>query len=140
VNHPYLTAQEIHPMTVVETALLFGLLPAAITLGIGGLVYATSGRRSARYRPGRPFKFDPVWFVAGEHSSRDHSGGDHSGRDHRGGEATGPYAAPALPAGEHHSAIEARHAAAEARAEQGLARAVPASTRRTGKGGARGTW
>ncbi|MCI0687252.1 MAG: hypothetical protein L0Y54_08455, partial [Sporichthyaceae bacterium] len=29
-----------------------------------GLVAAGSSRRSKRYRPGRPFVFSPVWFLA----------------------------------------------------------------------------
>jgi hypothetical protein len=43
--------------------LLFG---SAIVLGllITGIVYAGGTRRSRRYRPGRPFPFTPVWFLA----------------------------------------------------------------------------
>jgi hypothetical protein len=36
----------------------------AVYLVIAGLVYMGSGRRSKRYRPGRPFEFTSVWFLA----------------------------------------------------------------------------
>lgn len=52
-------------MSVTETVLIFVVIPAAIVLVIAGLAYAGGGRRtSKRYRPGRPFEFTPVWFVA----------------------------------------------------------------------------
>jgi hypothetical protein len=42
------------------------LLAAAIGvfLVVTGLVYVGTSRRSKRYRPGRPFPFTPVWFLA----------------------------------------------------------------------------
>jgi hypothetical protein len=36
----------------------------AVALFVSGLVYAGGSRRSRRYRPGRPFPFTPVWFLA----------------------------------------------------------------------------
>jgi hypothetical protein len=35
-----------------------------VALFVAGLVYVGGGRRSRRYRPGRPFQFIPVWFLA----------------------------------------------------------------------------
>lgn len=49
------------------------LIAVAVALGlvVTGLVYSGGGRRSKRYRPGRPFEFTPVWFLASpEHQSR----------------------------------------------------------------------
>jgi hypothetical protein len=48
----------------METVLVFGGIPVAVALVIAGLVYTGSARRSKRYRPGRPFEFQPVWFLS----------------------------------------------------------------------------
>ncbi len=41
------------------------LVPAlVITVVITALVYVGGARRAKRYRPGRPFDFTPVWFLA----------------------------------------------------------------------------
>lgn len=50
-------------MSVAETVLVFLGIPLALYLLIAGAVYGLSGRQT-RYRPGRPFAFEPVWFVA----------------------------------------------------------------------------
>jgi hypothetical protein len=51
-------------MTVLETVVIFVGIPAAVIAVIAGLVYGAGARRSKRYRPGRPFEFTPVWFLA----------------------------------------------------------------------------
>ena len=51
-------------MTVLETALVFVGIPLAIAGAIALFVYGTSSRRAPRYRPGRPYSFTPVWFLA----------------------------------------------------------------------------
>jgi hypothetical protein len=52
-------------LSVAETLLVFAGSPIAIAAVVYGLVYGASGRRAnKRYRPGRPFQFSPVWFVA----------------------------------------------------------------------------
>jgi hypothetical protein len=52
-------------LSVSETVLTFVVIPAAIVLVIAALAYAGGARRvSKRYRPGRPFEFAPVWFLA----------------------------------------------------------------------------
>jgi len=44
------------------------VIPLAIALAVVAFVYAAvyagSARRARRYRPGRPFEFTPVWFLA----------------------------------------------------------------------------
>jgi hypothetical protein len=44
------------------------VIPLAIALAVVALtyavVYAGSAKRARRYRPGRPFEFTPVWFLA----------------------------------------------------------------------------
>ena len=44
------------------------VIPLAIALAVVAVVYAAvyagSARRAKRYRPGRPFEFTPVWFLA----------------------------------------------------------------------------
>jgi hypothetical protein len=52
-------------LSIAETLLIFAGIPAAIVAAVYALVYGAGGRRaSKRYRPGRPFAFAPVWFVA----------------------------------------------------------------------------
>lgn len=51
-------------MSIIETALIFAGIPAAVVLLVAGAVYAGGSRRSKRYRPGRPFEFTPVWFLS----------------------------------------------------------------------------
>jgi hypothetical protein len=51
-------------MTIVQVLLVFVGIPVAVFLLLAAAVYGLSSRRSRRYRPGRPFDFQPVWFVA----------------------------------------------------------------------------
>jgi hypothetical protein len=51
-------------MTVAETVLVFIGIPLAVCLLVAAAVYGTSNRHAPRYRPGRPFPFTPVWYVA----------------------------------------------------------------------------
>ena len=51
-------------MSISETLLIFVGIPAAIVALVAILVYGGSARRARRYRPGRPFTFTPVWFLA----------------------------------------------------------------------------
>lgn len=48
----------------VKTLLLLLGAALAVYLVIAALVYVGSGRRSRRYRPGRPFEFTSVWFLS----------------------------------------------------------------------------
>ena len=58
-------------MSITETVLVFVGIPAAVVATVYALVYATTARRvSKRYRPGRPFTFAPVWFLAPEPATR----------------------------------------------------------------------
>lgn len=52
-------------MSITQTVLVFVGIPAAVIAVVFALVYGMSARRSSkRYRPGRPFVFAPVWFLA----------------------------------------------------------------------------
>ena len=52
-------------MSITSTVLMFVLLPTAVVVVIAGLSLAGgSGRRARRYRPGRPYDFTPIWFLA----------------------------------------------------------------------------
>jgi hypothetical protein len=104
-------------MTPIQTVLIFVGVPLAITLALAALVYGASARRSPRYRPGRPYPVRPVWFLAAEPAAAL----DRDGH-------------PALPAGESHAAIEARHTEADRPGE------IPAAPAAQPKGGARGNW
>jgi hypothetical protein len=50
-------------VTVWETLLVFGVLPAAGFGLLALLVYGPSMTRSARYRPGRSWDHEPVWYI-----------------------------------------------------------------------------
>lgn len=52
-------------MSIIETLVVFAGIPLAVVAVIYGLVYAGSARSNdRRYRPGRPFDFQPVWFLS----------------------------------------------------------------------------
>lgn len=53
-------------LVVIETVLVFVIIPAAVIGGIAALVLAGSDRSkpSRRYRPGRPYEFPAMWFTA----------------------------------------------------------------------------
>jgi hypothetical protein len=48
----------------IITVLIFVGIPVAVFLLVAGMVYAGSARRGKRYRPGRPYRFTPVWFLS----------------------------------------------------------------------------
>jgi hypothetical protein len=47
-----------------QDLLIFVGIPLAVVGIIFALVYASGGRGAKRYRPGRPYPFAPVWFLA----------------------------------------------------------------------------
>ena len=51
-------------MTVWETVLVFGVLPLAALGLLALLVFGPGAARTPRYRVGRPWDYDPVWYVA----------------------------------------------------------------------------
>lgn len=107
-------------MTITETVLVFVAVPFAVSGILALLIFGAGARRAPRYRPGRPFSFAPVWFLAAPPH-----------RDVDEGRAALPPGAdrPSLAAD---TPVAARHTTAE----------EPATATRTAtrKGGARGTW
>lgn len=59
-------------MSPLETALIFGGIPLAVVAITYVLVFATGRRSTPRYRPGRPYEFSPVWYLAAHEDSEDH--------------------------------------------------------------------
>jgi hypothetical protein len=59
-------------MSVLNTFLVYAVIPLGIILVIGSLAFVGGdrGQRRSRYRPGRPYDFEPVWFL----SSRETAG------------------------------------------------------------------
>ena len=53
-------------MSISNTVLVYVVIPAAIITVVASLVFAGSDRtrRTKRYRPGRPYDFQPMWFLA----------------------------------------------------------------------------
>lgn len=50
-------------MTIVETLLVFLGAPALAAGVLAALVYGSSARRSPRYRPGRGWSHEDVWYL-----------------------------------------------------------------------------
>jgi hypothetical protein len=52
-------------LSITQTVLVFVGIPLLVVLLVYGAVYGTAARKaSKRYRPGRPYTFAPVWFLA----------------------------------------------------------------------------
>ncbi len=53
-------------MSVLSTVLIYAIIPAACVAVIAALSFVGShtDRPSRRYRPGRPYDFAPIWFLA----------------------------------------------------------------------------
>ncbi|GAA3393568.1 aa3-type cytochrome oxidase subunit CtaJ [Cryptosporangium minutisporangium] len=51
-------------MSVLETTLVFVLIPLAVAGVLAMLTLGAGSNRTPRYRPGMPFEFTPVWFLA----------------------------------------------------------------------------
>jgi hypothetical protein len=53
-------------LSISNTVLVYVGIPAAIIILVASLVFAGSDRtrRTKRYRPGRPYDFQPIWFLA----------------------------------------------------------------------------
>ena len=85
-------------MSVMSTVLVFVVIPAVIMLGVGALTLAGGDRSrpDRRYRPGRPFEFAPIWFLAAPEQVSSVRSGEHV---HGKGELTGGSAAVESSAG-----------------------------------------
>lgn len=53
-------------LSVLSTVLVFVVIPAAFIGTVAALVLSggDKGHKSRRYRPGRPYDFAPIWFLA----------------------------------------------------------------------------
>lgn len=53
-------------LSISSTVLTYVIIPLAIIAVVAAIVLSGSGRsqRSRRYRPGRPYDFQPTWFLA----------------------------------------------------------------------------
>lgn len=53
-------------MSIFSTILVFAVLPFGIIATVAAIVASGSGRArpARRYRPGRPYDFRPIWFLA----------------------------------------------------------------------------
>jgi hypothetical protein len=65
-------------VSVIDTVLVFVGIPLGVVLLLVAAVYGPSAARQPRYRPGRPWAHEPVWFlpapdgVAGHSASPSH--------------------------------------------------------------------
>ena len=50
-------------MSVIETILIFVGIPLAVALLLAAAVYGPTAARQPRYRPGRPWNHQPVWYL-----------------------------------------------------------------------------
>ena len=69
-------------MSVLNTVLVFVIIPAVIIAVVVGLSRAGSDsrHRSRRYRPGRAYDFAPIWFLASPEQVHGALGGPRSGK------------------------------------------------------------
>jgi hypothetical protein len=53
-------------LSISNTVLIYVVIPLGVLLVVAALVFASSDRtrRTRRYRPGRPYDFQPIWFLA----------------------------------------------------------------------------
>ncbi|GIM90749.1 aa3-type cytochrome oxidase subunit CtaJ [Paractinoplanes toevensis] len=53
-------------MSISSTVLVFVVIPAGVILLVAALVLSGGDRAkpTRRYRPGRPYDFQPIWFLA----------------------------------------------------------------------------
>ncbi len=53
-------------MSVITTILVYVIIPAAVIGTVATIVFARSdkAKQARRYRPGRPYDFAPMWFLA----------------------------------------------------------------------------
>lgn len=84
-------------MTVWETVLVFGVLPLGGLAVLALLTFAPGASRTPRYRVGRPWEHDPVWYVARPDAAAA-AGRDAISSTGRTPELPGGVPAPTLPA------------------------------------------
>ncbi|MEV4642873.1 hypothetical protein AB0J80_36585 [Actinoplanes sp. NPDC049548] len=53
-------------MSIFSTILVYAVIPLSVILVVAALVAVggRDGRPDRRYRPGRPYDFKPIWFLA----------------------------------------------------------------------------
>jgi hypothetical protein len=53
-------------LSISSTVLVFLVIPVGVVVLVASLVFASGARsrRDRRYRPGRPYDFQPIWFLA----------------------------------------------------------------------------
>ncbi|GAB3348595.1 aa3-type cytochrome oxidase subunit CtaJ [Modestobacter lapidis] len=106
-------------MPVIETVLIYGVIPLAIFLVFAALTLLPGrGKDKTRYRPGQPWEHEAVWYEPHPEAAGVHAGGH--GDEHADGSGR-----PGL--------------GATARSIGGQPHEL-AAPRRTAAGGARGTW
>ncbi len=122
-------------MTVWETVLVFAVLPLAGLAVLAVLVFSPGAARTPRYRVGKPWGHDPVWYVA--RPDIDAPAGSAEGRAAIAAAATGR----ALPHSEPESSASGRELTG---GPTPSTRSAPASVldapTGTARGGASGEW
>ncbi len=65
-------------VSVVETILVFVVVPAAVVGVMAVLIWGRGGTHGPRYRPGREWPYEPVWYAPHPLAVQDLSHGEHS--------------------------------------------------------------
>ena len=111
-------------MPVIETVLIYGVIPLAVFVILAALTLLPGrGKSRTKYRPGQPWTEEPIWYEPHPDTPGVHGG--HGDDAHGDG-----HAAPGLGA----------TAAALAIGQRPHGDHQPTAPRRTAAGGARGTW
>jgi hypothetical protein len=110
-------------MSVIETVLIYGVIPLAVFLVLAVLTLLPGrGKDRTKYRPGQAWTTPPIWWEPHPDTTGGHGTESHGAESHGDG-----YGAPRL------GATAAALAIGERPHE-------PEAHRRTAAGGARGTW
>jgi hypothetical protein len=69
-------------LSISSTVLVFLVIPLGLIAVVAALVFAGSDRtrRGHRYRPGRPYDFEPIWFLSTPEQVRRPALTGHQGR------------------------------------------------------------
>ncbi len=131
-------------MTVVETLLVYAVVPLAVTAVLAALTLRPDPKsRRRRYRPGQPWDHEPLWYAPHGSAAADGHGADTAAQPHGrtqaiGSSVYGEVGAGNGSAGSHGAGQGAAHGTAGATAASSPG--APVAGRGGPLGGARGTW
>jgi hypothetical protein len=123
-------------VTVVETLLVYALVPLAVTAVLAAFTLRPDPKsRRRRYRPGQPWDHEPLWYAPHSGQPAAGHGADTASTPHGRTQALGSSVYGEVGADDGHAAAHGTTQGATA-----VASGAPAARRGGPLGGARGTW